>query len=62
MGFVPAFEAEVLEESEKYRVVRRGDGVVAKEFKGKLSFHMPQWLRFPIETRADWEEKRRWTM
>jgi len=22
--------------------VRRGDGVVAKEFKGKLSFHMPQ--------------------
>lgn len=56
-GFVPAFEREVLEESETYQVVRRGDGVVAREFKGELSYHMPQWLRFPIETRADWEEK-----
>ena len=57
IGFVPGFEVEVLEESEKYRVVRRGDGVVAKEFKGELSFHMPQWLRFPLETREDWEKE-----
>ena len=57
MGFVPGFAAEVLEETEQYRIVRRGDGVVAREFRGELSFHMPQWLRFPLETREDWENE-----
>lgn len=55
LGFVPPFEEEVLEESDKYRIVRRDTGVIAKEFKGELSYHMPQWLRFPMGTRDDWE-------
>jgi len=57
MGFVPNYRYEVLEETDQYRIVRRGDGVVAKEFKGELSFHMPQWLRFPLQTRDDWENE-----
>jgi len=57
LGFVPGFETEILEETDKYRVIRRGTGVISREFKGKLSFHMPQWLRFPLETRDDWENK-----
>ena len=55
LGFVPGFESEVLEETDRYRIVRRGTGVISKEFKGDLSFHMPQWLEFPLKTRADWE-------
>lgn len=56
MEFIPAFEREVLEENETYQIVRRNTGIVVKEFKGELSFHMPQWLDFPLKTRADWEE------
>ena len=57
MGFRYGFEGQVLEESDQYRVVRRSDGVTVREFKGELSFHMPQWLRFPLETREDWEKE-----
>jgi len=55
--FVPGFKREILEESDKYRVIRRETGVVAREFKGELSFHMPQWMQFPLRTRDDWENK-----
>jgi len=57
LAFVPPFKEEVLEESDKYRIVRSDIGVIAREFKGELSYHMPQWLRFPMETRDDWEKK-----
>ncbi len=57
MAFVPAFEEEVIEDTGNYRVVRREDGIVAREFKGELSYHMPQWLRHPLETRDDWENE-----
>ena len=55
MAFVPAFKEEVIEDSGDYRVVRRDDGIIAREFKGERSYHMPQWLRHPLETRDDWE-------
>jgi len=57
LGFVPGFKREILEESGEYRVVRRETGVTVKEFIGELSFHMPQWLRFPLKTSDDWENK-----
>jgi len=56
-GFIPGFETETLEETSEYRIVRRGTGVVSKEFKGEHSYRMPQWLRFPLETRQDWENE-----
>lgn len=57
IGFVPGFDVEVLEETENYRILRRGTGVVAKEFKGDHSYHMPQWLSYPLQTRDDWENE-----
>jgi len=57
LAFVPAFEEEVLEDTGKHRIVRREDGIIAREFKGKRSYRMPQWLRHPLETRDDWENK-----
>ena len=56
-GFVPSFKETVLEETERYRIVQRPEGIIAREFKGELSYHMPQWLEFPMKTRADWENK-----
>ncbi len=55
MGFVPAFERQILDETDRYIIVRRETGVIAKEFKGDLAYHMPQWLDFPLKTRHDWE-------
>jgi len=57
VGFEPAFEEEVIEDTDKYRTVRRDDGIIAREFKGELQYHMPQWLRHPLETRDDWENE-----
>ena len=55
LGLVPGFRRETLAETESYETFRREDGVVCKQFKGGLSGRMPQWLRFPLETREDWE-------
>jgi hypothetical protein len=57
LDLVPGFKPETLEETDEYRIVRRSTGVVAKEFKGPHSFRMPQWLSFPLHTRADWENE-----
>ena len=57
LEFEPSFKSEVLEETDRHRIVRRTTGVIAREFKGELSYHMPQWLSFPLETRQDWENQ-----
>jgi len=55
LGLVPDFKRETIEETEEYEIFRRTDGVICKQFKGDLAGRMPQWLRFPMETREDWE-------
>jgi hypothetical protein len=55
LGLVPAFTRETLEETDEYEIFRRPDGVICRQFKGDLKGRMPQWLRFPLETREDWE-------
>ena len=57
MDFIPGFEQEVLEETARYQIVRRETGLIVKEFKGDLAYHMPQWLDFPLKTRDDWENQ-----
>lgn len=57
MGLIPGFKTETIEETATHRIVRRPDGVVCKEFVGEHSFRMPQWLRFPLQTRQDWERE-----
>ena len=56
VGLIPDFKRETLEETHEYEVFRRSDGVICRQFKGDRAGRMPQWLRFPIETREDWEK------
>ena len=60
LGFCPAFEEETLEETPEYKIIVGGSGVVSKRLRepGALR-NMPQWLRFPIESRQDWETIRK---
>lgn len=53
VGLCPTFEREVLEETDRYRVVRTDDGSVRREMKNEES--MPEWLEYPIEDREDFE-------
>ena len=55
VGLVPPFERETLEETHEYETFRRPDGVICRQFKGDLAGRMPQWLRFPMHTRDNWE-------
>ena len=53
--FWPPMERKVLEESETWIVVRDTDGITKKELKENTDTSMPQFLRFPVESRRDWE-------
>ncbi|MGQ9733207.1 MAG: uroporphyrinogen decarboxylase family protein [Candidatus Zipacnadales bacterium] len=57
LGLVPAFRVETLEDTPDYRIYRDGNGVIRQEFKEKGDLTMPRWLRFPLETREDWEKE-----
>ncbi len=58
VGVWPPQPARVLEEDDRHRVVVDGLGVTLLEHKDGSS-SIPQYLRFPIETRADWLQFRR---
>ena len=52
----PPFEARVLKESAEYRIIQDSGGVIGRQLRGEGgSSRMPQWLRFPVESRQDWE-------
>ncbi len=53
---VPPFEEETLSEDEETVVVRDESGVTKRIFKRYADSRMPQWLDFPVKTRADFEE------
>ncbi len=54
--FLPSFEEEVLERGDGWEILRDIDGVVKKVFKEHGDLSMPQFIRFPAESREDWEE------
>ncbi|OFX16346.1 MAG: hypothetical protein A2Z18_10165 [Armatimonadetes bacterium RBG_16_58_9] len=55
VGIMPGFERRVLEEDDHHQVILDWDG--AKKLIHKDgSTSMPKFLKFPIESRADWEE------
>jgi hypothetical protein len=53
LPFDPVFEHEELERNERHFVYRGPDGIIRRERTDHSS--MPQWLRFPVESRKDWE-------
>lgn len=57
----PPFEHRVLEEDEVYVTYVDAQGIVMREFKNNPYSSMPQFIRFPVETREDfrafWAER-----
>jgi hypothetical protein len=57
--YFPAFEKETLEEDAGHLVYRDTDGVVKKVLTSHADTSMPQFMRFPVRDRRDWEDVRR---
>jgi uroporphyrinogen decarboxylase len=57
VGMHPDFAYEVLEKHDRYNIVRDGEGVICQVFTDGSS-SIPHYLKFPIETREDWERFR----
>jgi len=53
VNLYPEFEQETIEETDEYRVVRGGDGVLMKDWKHKSC--IPQFIDFTFKTAADWD-------
>ena len=56
-GMTPGYERKVLEETESCQIIRDSDGAVAQVYKDGAST-IPHFIKFPIETRVDWERFR----
>lgn len=54
IGLFPLFEEEIIEETEEYRVLRDGCGVILKDWKHKSC--IPHYIDFTLKTAADWPE------
>ncbi len=54
VGLSPGFTTEVVEEHERHRIIRDGNGVLLKQFTDGTS-SIPHYLEFPLKTRRDWE-------
>ena len=54
-GAIPGFEYKVLEENDRYRKIIDHDGAT-KVIYTDGSSSIPLYLKFPIETREDWEQ------
>ena len=59
LGMVPEFDVEVLEENERYDIIRDSTGIVKRRLKGEIvrgeSVNMDQRLDWPVKCREDWE-------
>lgn len=56
VGLSPGFVEEVVEETDRYRILRDGNGVLLKQFTDRTD-SIPMYLEFPLKTRRDWEEE-----
>ena len=52
VNLFPAFEEEVLEETDEYRIFRDGAGVICKDWKHKSS--IPHYLDYTLKEAKDW--------
>lgn len=50
----PPFERKVIEENEDTVLYINHEGILLREFKNNLGSSMPQFVRFPVETREDY--------
>jgi hypothetical protein len=54
-GPVPEFEMKVIEENEETRLYVNHEGILMREFKTHTDTSMPQFVKFPVENRAEFE-------
>jgi uroporphyrinogen decarboxylase len=55
LGPAPPFAHEVVSEDDTTRTYINHEGILMREFKAHSDTSMPQFLRFPVETAADFE-------
>ncbi|MCL2814898.1 MAG: uroporphyrinogen decarboxylase family protein [Oscillospiraceae bacterium] len=53
----PPFEVKLISETDDYIIERDGEGNTVKVFKNDRYRSMPQWLKYPMATREDWENE-----
>ena len=58
LPYDPPFERVDLERTERTITYRNSSGIVLRQRIDHPSMSMPQWIKFPVETRADWERIR----
>lgn len=58
LPYDPAFERQEIERTDNHVVYRNAQGILLKERTDHAELSMPQWLEFPVYTRADWERIR----
>lgn len=63
LGMIPAFDHQVIEETDRYVIARNGQGIVTKALKEGTAhgtrMSMDQYLRFPVETPEDFAALRK---
>ena len=57
LGLLPAFEEEVLEDTDDYRIFRDGSGVVQQDWKHKSC--IPHYTDFTFKSAGDWDDYKR---
>ncbi|MFH1739320.1 MAG: uroporphyrinogen decarboxylase family protein [bacterium] len=55
LPFHPVFEKEILAEDSNTVTFRGGSGIILRELRENSELSMPQWIEFPVKSRADWE-------
>jgi uroporphyrinogen decarboxylase len=55
-GPIPEFEYQLIEEDETTKVYINHEGILMREFKEHSDTSMPQFLKFPVENRSDFEK------
>lgn len=55
-GFIPAFEEETIAEDAETFTIRDKMGLAYRQFKDAPDRSMPEYVDFPVHTRADWEQ------
>jgi uroporphyrinogen decarboxylase len=57
IGLLPAFEEEIIEETDEYRIFRGSDGVVCQDWKGRSC--IPHYIDFTLKDGKGWPDYKR---
>lgn len=55
---LPGFEPQVIEERGENWVIQDADGALSEQLKPEFGASIPRYIRYAIQTRADWERMR----